>query len=280
MSTGLKYGPKPWLQAHWDLRAATNFVLGGTGSGLLISVALTAHVTPDWRPFLAFGLALIAAGLGAVWLEIGRKLRALHVFFNPFTSWMTRESFAALVVFALGALALVLGRPWTAQAAGLAAVAFVFCQGRILLASKGIPAWRTRGVVALIIATSLAEGGGLFVAVAAAMLGAPPTPWLVAYALVLIARAAAWSRYRTRLGAGAPRIALESSGRMLVYAGTAAPLALLAIGLMLPSVATGADIVAGLAALAAGWRLKFVLVRRAAFNQGFSLPQLPVRGGH
>ena len=158
MSTGLKYGPKPWLQAHWDLRAATNFVLGGTGSGLLISVALTAHVTPDWRPFLAFGLALIAAGLGAVWLEIGRKLRAIHVFFNPFTSWMTRESFAALVVFVLGVTALALGRPWAAQVTGLAALGFVFCQGRILRASKGIPAWRAAGITLLIMATGLTEG--------------------------------------------------------------------------------------------------------------------------
>lgn len=280
MSTGPKYGPKPWLQAHWDLRAATNFILGGTGSGLLISTALTAHATPGWRPFLALGLALIAAGLGAVWLEIGRKLRAIHVFFNPFTSWMTRESFAALVVFALGGLALALGRPWVAQAVGLAALAFAFCQGRILLASKGIPAWRTPGIVELIIATSLAEGGGLFVAITATLVATPPTPWLVALALVLIARAAAWSRYRKRLGAGAPSTALESSGRMLVYAGTAAPLALLAIGQMLPSVAPGADVLAGLAALAAGWRLKFALVRRAAYNQGFSLPQLPVRGSN
>ena len=65
------------------------------------------------------------------------------------------------------------------------------------------------------------------------------------------------------------RQALEPSGRILVYAGTAVPLALLAIGLLLPGLAPGANMLAGLAALAAGWRLKFVLVRRAAYNQGF-----------
>jgi phenylacetyl-CoA:acceptor oxidoreductase subunit 2 len=280
MNQSVKYGPKPWLQAHWDLRAATNFILGGTGSGLLVAAALTAHGTPGWRPFVALGLALIAAGLGAVWLEIGRKLRAVHVFFNPFTSWMTRESFAALVVFALGALALALDRPWVAQAVGLAAVAFMFCQGRILLASKGIPAWRTRGVVALIVSTALAEGGGLFVAGAVWVVGTPPASWLVAFALALIARAAAWSRYRGRLAANAAHPSLEASGRTLVYAGTAAPLALLALGQLLPTLALAADFASGLAALAAGWRFKFVLVRRAAYNQGFSLPQLPVRGGH
>ena len=32
------------------------------------------------------------------------------------------------------------------------------------------------------------------------------------------------------------------------------------------------------AAIFAGWRFKFVLVARAAFNQGFALPRLPVRG--
>jgi phenylacetyl-CoA:acceptor oxidoreductase subunit 2 len=36
--------------------------------------------------------------------------------------------------------------------------------------------------------------------------------------------------------------------------------------------------VAGAVAVAAGWQLKFVLVARAAFNQGFGLPHLPVRG--
>jgi phenylacetyl-CoA:acceptor oxidoreductase subunit 2 len=277
MTHGANYGPKPWMQAHWDLRAATNFILGGTGAGLLIAVALAAPSA--WRWPLAAGMALIAAGLGAVWLEIGRKLRAVHVFFNPFTSWMTRESFAALVLFALGALALALGRPWLARAVGAAAVGFVFCQGRILLASKGIPAWRTRGVVALIVSTAIAEGGGLFVAAAVWVLGAPPTSWVVAFALALVARAAAWSRYRGRLEANAARPPLEASGRILVYAGTAAPLALLALGQLLPTLAAGADLAAGLAALAAGWRFKFVLVRRAAYNQGFSLPQLPVRGG-
>ncbi|MDE2300286.1 MAG: dimethyl sulfoxide reductase anchor subunit, partial [Burkholderiales bacterium] len=108
---GIPTWREPWLQRHWDVRAAMNFILGGTGAGLLLSTALVAHAAPGWKLPLALGLALIAAGLGAVWLEIGRKLRAVHVFFNPRTSWMTRESFAALLVFALGATALALGRP-------------------------------------------------------------------------------------------------------------------------------------------------------------------------
>ena len=35
---------------------------------------------------------------------------------------------------------------------------------------------------------------------------------------------------------------------------------------------------AGAAAIAGGWRLKFVVIARAAYNQGFALPLTPVRG--
>ena len=171
MSRGANYGPKPWLQAHWDLRAAANFILGGTGTGLLLAAALAAP--PAWRWPLAAGMALIAAGLGAVWLEIGRKLRAINVLFNARTSWMTREAYVAVVVFALGlAGACARARACSRRPSALAALGFVYCQGRILFAAKGIPAWRTRGVVALVVATALAEGGGLFVAAAVAAVSA------------------------------------------------------------------------------------------------------------
>jgi hypothetical protein len=79
-----------WLQRHWDARAAANFMLGGAGSGLMVAALFVAEPAVP----VVLSLVLIASGLTAVWLETGRKLRALHVFFNPFTSWMTRESFA------------------------------------------------------------------------------------------------------------------------------------------------------------------------------------------
>ena len=271
----MSYGPKPWLQRHWDVRAATNFMLGGTGSGLLVATALAAHAAPAWRPLVALGLALVALGLGAVWLEIGRKLRALHVFFNPFTSWMTRESFTALVLFALGLTALALGRAWLAQATGAAALAFVFCQGRILRASKGIPAWRTAGITPLIMATGLAEGSGLYLLVS----GGTGRAALGLFVLALVARAFAWRSYRANLGAGRPLEALEPSARWLLNLGTLAPLVLLLARFIAPPLAPAAAMLAGAAALAAGWHFKFTLVTRAAFNQGFALPRLPVRGG-
>ncbi len=260
-----EYGPRPWLQRHWDLRAALNFMLGGTGAGLLVACALAA---PSPRFGIVAGLALIGAGLGAVWLEIGRKLRALHVFFNPGTSWMTRESFAALVVFALALGTLASPAPWLLLALGLAAASFVYCQARILRASKGIPAWRAPRVVPLIVTAGLAEGAG-----AALLFGIVPLA-LPFVALALVARAIAWWRYRAALRSERCAATLDRAGKMLLSLGTAVPLALLVATHVDPRVAP----LAAIAIVAPGWWLKLTLVTRAAFNQGFALPHVPVRG--
>ena len=283
MSEGY-FRPEGWVQRHWDARAAANFMLGGTGSGLLIACALLAAQGPALTSGVMIGvgagLALIAAGLGAVWLEIGRKLRAVNVFFNPRTSWMTRESYAALAAFALGVVALATADARLVVACALAALVFAWCQGRILRASKGIPAWRAPQVGALIVTTALAEGAGLAV-LGAAGFSETPAPLLALLALALLARAIAWTRYRAAIRKTTPRQALaplEIAGKGLLQLGTVAPLALGLAALALPAAAPAAVALAGLAALAAGWRLKFVLVTRAAWNQGFALPHLPVRG--
>lgn len=249
-----------WLQKHWDARAALNFMLGGTGGGLMIAAALA---TPDSRTPILLSLVLVAAGLGAVWLETGRKLRAVNVFFNPFTSWMTREAFAAVLLFALGAAALWRPQPFL-PAAALAALAFVWCQARILRASMGIPAWRAPQVVLLIVSTALAEGAGL------ALLFTTAPLLLTWFALALVLRAIAWTRYRDAVRS-AP---LEAPGKALLHIGTVAALLLALAGYLVPAAAP----LAGAAALATGLWLKFALVTRAAFNQGYALPQLPVRG--
>lgn len=275
----MSYGPKPWQQLHWDMRAAGNFILGGTGSGLLVVWALMPHLVPEPRWFVLAGLALIGAGLGAVWLEIGRKLRAIHVFFNPQTSWMTREAIVAVLVFALGLAAVLTGSRGLGQTAALAALVFVFCQGRILRASKGVPAWREPAVTAFIVTTGLVEGTGLFLMSTA--FTETYSVLLAFFGLVVLARAIAWSRYRARIERSVPRAALaalDPAGRALIQLGTITSLALALASFALPGLASAAAALAGLVALGAGWRVKYVLVTRAAYNQGFALPKLPVRG--
>jgi len=255
-----RFGPRPWRQRHWDWRAAANFMLGGAGAGLYVAAVVAEEHRVEAQ---LLALALVAAGLGAVWLEIGRKLRALHVFFNPFTSWMTRESFAALLLFALAFTGIGFNVTAIQQFAAIAALAFIWCQARILRASKGIPAWRAPQGMPLIVFTDLAEGAGLGLCFSA------DDALLMLFALAVVARAMAWSHYR----AAAKAAALEAAGAMLFWIGTVVALALALAAYFVSEFAFAA----GLAALAAGARLKFDLVTRASFNQGFSLQHLPTR---
>lgn len=246
-------------QRHWDARAALNFMLGGAGAGLVVASVLIAPASA-WP--LACALGLIAAGLAAVWLEIGQKQRALHVLFNPFTSWMARESIAALVLFplALGSILTLRFVP----AAALAALVFLWCQARILRAARGIPAWRVPQIVPLVVCTGLAEGAAL------ALIFSQEPLVLAALGFAVVARAFAWLRYQAEVKSKP----LEGAGRNLLAIGTVGALACAAAGAYAAPFAW----LAAAAALAAGWQLKFVLVTRASSFQGFSLPHLPVRG--
>jgi len=277
----MSYGPRPWIQLHWDVRAALNFIFGGTGSGFILFAAFVPLAPRLAQGALLLGLALVAAGLTAVWMEIGRKLRAVHVFFNPMTSWMTRESFVAVLLFASGIAMLWTGAPPLAALTAAIAIGFIYCQGRILRASKGIPAWREPTITWLIFWTAVAEGAGLFLVLTA--LAGVTVPTLAGGSLVLavVARGVAWSVYRKRVEADLidkARAALEPAGKQLYQLGAIVPLALLLTGGAIENFATAAAVLAGIAALAAGWRFKFVLVTRAAYNQGFALPRVPVRG--
>jgi len=60
--------------------------------------------------------------------------------------------------------------------------------------------------------------------------------------------------------------------------GLIAPVVLIAAGLVMSGAAAALFALAGLCALIAGSALKFILVTRAGFNQGFALRHTPTRG--
>ena len=275
------YGPNPWLQTSWDWRAAGNFICGGAGTGLLMARALFGEPTqaslwrPDWIVFI--GLALVGLGLLCVWLEIGRPLRAINVFFNPQTSWMSREAFVGLLLFPAG-LAAMLGVPgWNWVTAALALV-FLYCQSRMLPAARGIPAWRSGLFSPLFLLTAGCEGLGIFLLLG--LFFAPVrSAALIAFAVLLALRVLVWLRYRSDVDASlaAPaRRALDLAWQRLSMVGTSVPMVLLLIGAWLNQPLTLA--LAGACAAWAGASLKFTLVTRASYNQGFALSKMPVRG--
>jgi phenylacetyl-CoA:acceptor oxidoreductase subunit 2 len=282
----MSYGPDPWQQTVWDRRAAGNFIGGGVGSGLIVFAALSTALGRPVPAAFAGGAALVALGLLSVWFEIGRPLRALNVYLNPRLSWMSREAIVGALLLPC-ALAATFGVAAAAALAAMLAVAFVYAQARMLNAAKGIPAWRTPQLVPLVVGTGLAEGGGLFL-LFSSLLGSGSLALTLLAALLIGARWILWRRYRARLVA-APRAvaALDAAAGWLRWIGTLAPLALIGLAVTLalggvdridagvPGVAAA---LAGIGALLAGAGLKLTLITRAAFNQGFALSHLPVRG--
>ena len=105
----------PKQQHNWDWRAASNFIAGGAGGGLLLCAALAGLDAFATRAAILLALILIGSGLTCVWFEIGRPWRALNVYRHFATSWMTREAVVALGVFAAGGL--YEHSPWIAKTA-------------------------------------------------------------------------------------------------------------------------------------------------------------------
>jgi len=332
----MSYGPNPWQQAHWDWRAAGNFICGGAGSGLIVFAALSGGQGRGLSGLILSGLALVGLGLMCVWLEIGRPWRSLNVFFNPRSSWMSREALTALLLFPAG-LAAAAGLLVFVPVTAVLALFFLFCQGRMLRAARGIPAWREPLASSLIAVTGLTEGAGLFF-LSAPLHQAGTRPLLIVFGALLLARVLLWLAYRKRLGAcrtlgidsekgpqrgqflpdlqahspamgqkagekwtaaallqpmipksdrllatqAAPRAlaALDRAGRWLQIAGTWLPLALIAIATGAASAALAPLLaaLAGFMAALAGGFIKYTLLTRAGFNQGFALVHLPVRG--
>ncbi len=268
-----------WRQRSWDWRAAANFVCGGAGAGLAV-LTMIAAPAPARPGLLVAAAALVTIGLLCVWAEIGKPARALNVFLNPFTSWMTREALFA-AVFIPCALGAALGVPLLGWVAAMAAFAFLFSQAYILRAAKGIPAWRDARTPPLILATGFAEGAGLLVAALAFGIDVPALAWGGLAALIAV-RAVLWRAWRAGLrNALAPRAAsvLDRAGRWLLIGGTWVPLLALAVATVAPGgAATVLRCLAGVLAAAAGAAFKTTLIGSASYNQGYTLARLPVRG--
>ncbi len=276
----LSVGPAPRQQYQWDWRAAGNFMGGGAGAGLLLFTQLSGVEGAAAIVLALGGLGLVGLGLLCVWLEIGRPLRAMNVFLNARTSWMSREALVSIVVFGLG-LGLLAGVDAWAAPLAIAALAFLYCQARIVQGAKGIPTWRAPLTIPLLVATGLAEGAGLFWMVAAWQFASGALVAL--FGVLVLIRWLVWRAWRASI-AGAPVPALAAIDRAdvaLHWAGTAAPLALIvaasfaaAPGPWSASLLTAA----GAAVAVTGAYFKFALVTRGGFYQGFVLARMPVRG--
>ena len=287
-------------QTFWDVRAAMNFILGGMSSGLAVAayalwtLGLLADALLPW--FFAAAALGMGIGLLFVFAEIGRRARFLYVLRRPQSSWMTRETYAVAAFYPAVVADLFWPSPALHAVVAIAAAAFLVCQGRILHAGKGIPAWRHRLVPWMLVTSGLYEGVALAALglVALSLTGgfdlADPSHRLAVAGLagagVLLSGANAALFRGYRLGASKAGVGPLSrrdidgiAGRMR-WTGHLAPAVLFAsaaIGAGAPG--TPLVLAAGAACAVAGGALwKHTLVTRACHQQGFALPRLPRRG--
>lgn len=276
----------PWLQQHWDWRAAGNFMGGGTGSGMIVVLAGLSWIAPLSLPLVLIALASIAGGLFLVWLETGRPFRApLNVLLNARTSWMTREAMVGSLLFPVALISAWFEIQLLMIEAGVVALAFLYCQARILKAAKGIPAWREPAIVNLIVSTGLSEGTGLLLAASILFVPAitPSVEAIVGSVLValLAYRLWSWRLYREAMKRGAPMETLAVLITMsipFIVVGHVLPLLLIGSGYLFAEISSFVTVCAGTLVWVTGWAVKYWLITKAAYNQGYAINHAPERG--
>lgn len=269
-------GSAPWRQTSFDWRAAGNFTFGATGAGLAFFAALLAFEAGG-RVVAGFLLAplLVAAGIALVWSEIGRPKQFLHVFFHPQTPWKTREAIIAPVLVVATLVALVFPISILLLLVVFASGGFLYAQGRVLSDAEGPSAWRYRGIVPVIIATGAAEGAALLAVVATLTLSDGALPAVRVAFLLGVLRWPIWTFYRNGLAVGAPAQAadtLRSFGERSVAVVLWVPTVLLGLGMVLSGFASVVSVIGGVAAVAAGWWLKYLVINESASGHAYAVP--------
>lgn len=273
-------GKKVNRQTGWDARAAGNFIGGGSGTGLLICAALAVPAA-SYLYSAVLGLVLAGLGLICVLAEIGHPLRFLNVLRRGNTSWMTREALIAPFMFGAGAVAAYTGGVPFSTAAAVFAAAYLYCQARMLQASKGIPAWRNKASIPLLLSTGLVEGSSL--ATLVCLGGGISLPQELIWLLLatLLVRRISWMYYLKMLaGENSAKAALSVLHRLrgpYENFGQTLPELLLLIGIFFTSGQSWPFVIASLAGVTSGWIMKYTLVTRAAFSQGLDMTALPKR---
>ena len=135
------YGPEPWHQTSWDWRAAGNFICGGAGGGLIVfAVARRTRRASRW-PSLIAGRARARRRrtvLRLRWSSADRCARSTYSAIRALRGWDARRWTvdAAVPRRARSGVGRTAGCAWVAAALALA---FVYCQARLLQAREGHP---------------------------------------------------------------------------------------------------------------------------------------------
>lgn len=162
------------VQTEWKWPVAADLFLAGTGAGAYAAGVLASFGGAEWQGIarmgviLGFPLVLLATFFLIV--DLGVKTRALRVFLNPGTSWITRGSLIISAFMTLAFLHFVL-MVWPGQMAAdapllraLSVVNLVFSvlvmiyTGALLGASRAIAFWNTAMLPMIFLLSATATG--------------------------------------------------------------------------------------------------------------------------
>ncbi|MDP7424981.1 MAG: dimethyl sulfoxide reductase anchor subunit [Rhodospirillales bacterium] len=274
-------------QTFWDMRAAMNFIMGGIGSGAVVMAYFLSFFLKNFEDRYLVNInigagVIMAIGLFFVWLKIGRKLRAPFAILRPQTSWMSREIYAVGVFYLAVFADFFQPSPVFHGIAALGALGFLYCQGRILHASKGIPTWRVAQMPMMLVASGLLEGTALLTLIFSKWGDQLPSPVAVPVLgmLLVLVNAYLWRRYignakiwgigpidRRILGVITPKLHIIAHVLPFILFGT-----------LLVNAEVPIWVAAGFFTIAGGVLWKAVIITRACHQQNYALAKYPHRG--
>jgi phenylacetyl-CoA:acceptor oxidoreductase subunit 2 len=280
-------GSKAWLPANVEARTVGNFTFGATGAGLAAGAAVSELLTGhgQWGAYL-LAMLLVGGLLSLLWRETGNPLRFVKVAFRPETSWTTREALIAPVLLVVMPVAAIFGGGLLSLIVVGLAAGLLYAQSQILQTTEGVPAWRVKPIMGLILATGFAEGAGALTLVNT-VFDSAAVPQAIRLAIVLVVvRWPLWTFYRDAVSAApmadavadATKAALRRFNTLFQALGLLAPIILLTAAVLTPAFGGLLAALGGLVAIAGGWALKYTLITRPAFTQGAAVPLLPAQG--
>lgn len=162
------------VQKEWKWPIAADLFLAGTGAGAYATGVMASYGGPEWAPVAKTGVALaiplVLLATFFLLVDLGVKMRALRVFLNPGTSWITRGSFIISGFMTLAFVHLLL-MVWPGQMAVdaplirlIGAVNLVFATlvmiytGALLGASRPIAFWNTAMLPVLFLVSGVTMG--------------------------------------------------------------------------------------------------------------------------
>lgn len=161
-------------QREWKWPVAADLFLAGMGAGGYAAGILASYGGPDWEPVakigVTLGFPLLLLATFFLLMDLGVRTRALRVFLNPGTSWITRGSLIISGFMALSFLHMILmvwpghmpvDAPVLRLIGGINLILSVLVMiytGALLGASRAIAFWNTAMLPLLFLTSAFSTG--------------------------------------------------------------------------------------------------------------------------